>query len=572
MIFTTAKRSRELRAGTGANVGQRKIISPSRGPTESRPPGENFQHCLHRCWESAAPRSRENKRIVRRTQSPSALTRGLGRFPRIAAALSFVLFLSLPAGAASSDASTLQRSVVKIYVTQQRWDYTIPWQRGPAMNATGSGFVLPGKRILTNAHVVSDARFLQVRNLTDPRMFSAKVEFIAHDCDLASLRVEDDAFFGSTEPARFASDLPTINDEVIVLGYPLGGTRLSVTRGVVSRLDYSVYTHSGVDQHLVLQVDAAINPGNSGGPVMFKGKVVGLAFQGLAGGENIGYAIPMPVIQRFLQDIQDGKYNGFPELGANHLDTRNPALRRSLGLPEPMRGVVVSYLDPYGAAQGKLRLRDVLLSVDGHVIGEDGTIEVEGNNVPFPELLERKQWGEDVTFRVWRNRNDISVKVPLRNPTDPFTYRNLYDQRPAYLIKGGLVFVPLTRELLHAHERNQADPAVQQLFYYSEYAKIDALCAGRQEFVVLLRRLPHPVNTYADPFINGIVSEANGFPIGDLASLKAALAKDQEGYHVLRFAGLKNLLVLDAKTVREADPLILDAYDVPAADYLESEK
>jgi S1-C subfamily serine protease len=463
----------------------------------------------------------------------------------------------------------LQSAVVKVYIVQQREDYTLPWQGGPMANATGSGFYIKGKRILTNAHVVSDVRYLQVRKQGDPTLYPAKVEFIAHDCDLATLTVDNPAFFNGMIPARFASELPGVDDEVIVLGYPMGGTRLSLTRGVVSRLDYSSYSHSGIDQHLVLQVDAAINPGNSGGPVMFKGRVVGLAFQGLSSGDNIGYAIPLPVVQRFLKDIEDGTYNGFPELGVSHTESRNPALRQWLAIPSGAGGVVVSHVDPFGSALGLLKAGDTLLAIDGHAIAEDGTILLDGNNVMMEELLERKQWGDKVHFLVWRDRMETEIPVPLRNPADPFAFRNLYDKRPTYLIKAGLVFVPLNRELLRAHERNQADPAVQQLFYYSEYAKTDNLYSNRTEFVVLMRRLPHAINTYADPFLNGIVEEVNGFPVANLAGLREALSKPQNGFHIIRFAGLKNVLVLDAALSERADAQILRMYDVKEPAYLE---
>jgi S1-C subfamily serine protease len=57
---------------------------------------------------------------------------------------------------------------------------------------------------------------------------------------------------------------------------------MSVTQGIVSRVDFRTYSHSVVDQHLSIQIDAAINPGNSGGPVMQGHKVVGVAFRATA--------------------------------------------------------------------------------------------------------------------------------------------------------------------------------------------------------------------------------------------------------------------------------------------------
>jgi hypothetical protein len=191
------------------------------------------------------------------------------------------------------------------------------------------------------------------------------------------------------------------------------------------------------------------------------------------------------------------------------------------------------------------------------------TIEVAGNIVVFEELLERKQVCGAVAFRVWRDGRETDVEVPLHATEDPFVYRNRYDRRPEYYIKGGLVFAPLSRELLRTLERSRGEPAAQQLSYYSEFAKLDNLYTNRHAFVVLLRRLPHPVNTYADPFINGIVEEANGAFVRDLPSLKAALREPAGKYHVLRFAGLHDKLVLDAQATDAAEEEIRSAYGIP---------
>ncbi|MBT3193371.1 MAG: trypsin-like serine protease [Verrucomicrobia bacterium] len=485
------------------------------------------------------------------------------------ATVSFAL-LALPQCGSSNEAA-LRHSVVKIYATMQRDNFSLPWQSSRPISGNGSGFIINGKRILTNAHVVSNARFIEVKKNGNPRRFPAHVKFAGHDCDLAVLEVEDPAFFEDTTPVTFATTLPQLSDTVTVIGYPMGGSRISLTEGVVSRIDYSIYTHSGVDQHLVLQVDAAINPGNSGGPVLLNGEVVGLAFQGLSQGDNIGYAIPGPVIRHFLTDIADGSYHGYPELGAAVMDTRNAALRESLNLAGTNTGVVVYYIDPYGSAKGTLQTGDVLLTIDGYDIAEDGTVELDGNTVEFNELLERKQWGESACFRIMRGPEIRSIAVPLTNPKDPYTFRNIYDRRPEYCIVGGLVFSPLSREYLRSVGRNLNGTNQQQLLYVTQYAKIDGLHEDRDAFVVLIRRLPHAVNTYAEPFQDGLLSEINGLRIRNLRDMQRALEKPQDGYHVIRFAGMDECLVLNAEQELAARPQILARYGVPASVYFGEE-
>ena len=461
-----------------------------------------------------------------------------------------------------------RESIVKVYSTIQQYDYQMPWQVGSPGSATGSGFIVRRNRILTNAHVVSNTRFLEVQKAGDAKRYAAQVSFVAHDCDLAVLAVSDPEFFRGTRPLEIGTALPALNDEVSVLGYPMGGTRISITRGVISRIDYSVYSHSGVDSHLVLQVDAAINPGNSGGPVMYQGKVVGVAFQALTQGQNIGYAIPIPVIRHFLADIEDGTYNGYPELGVGYFDLRNPALQQDLHLPPARTGVTLYYIDPFGSAWGHLRPRDVITTIDGYPVANDGTIRLDGNTVEFMELLERKQWGDAIALGVWRDGVATNLAIPLRNRFDPFIYRNSYDKRPRYFIAAGLVFCPLTSEFLRSVAGELAGAGAQHLLYYSQYAKIDGLYTNRDEFVVLADRLAHPINTYSDGFVNAILSEVNGQPIRNLADVKAALSRPSNGYDVIGFEGRHDKLILKADAVGQANDEILQEYGIPSLENL----
>jgi len=479
------------------------------------------------------------------------------------------------AGSVSAASSANLQSVVKVYATLQPPNYSQPWQGGRPEGGTGSGFIISGRRILTNGHVVSDAKFLQVQKDNDPRRYEAKVNplLIGHDCDLAVLTVDDPRFFDGTRPLSFASEVPQLNEEVTVVGYPMGGDRLSITKGIVSRIDYGTYSHSGVDQHLVMQVDAAINPGNSGGPVFYRNRVVGLAFQGLVGGDNIGYAIPLPVIRHYLTDIDaDGVYNGYPELGVAFLDTENPALRRDLKIPEKEGGVAVIYVDPFGAASGLLRDGDVLLSVEKTPIASDGTIESEDGRVVFAELMERKQWGESVSFEILRQGQRMTLNVPLTNPPDPFVYRREYDQQPRYILVAGLAFTPLSRAYLAMRRADSGSPNAQRLQYLARFAKVDGLHKDRDEFVVLMRRLPHPANTYADPFMDGVVTHVNEIPVRRIEDVRAALEKPRQGYHTFRFLGMDGILVLDATTVDRVNEEVRAAYSVPRLQRLEPAK
>ena len=204
----------------------------------------------------------------------------------------------------------VQKSLVRITATSVEPDYRAPWNAGALQRGVGAGFVVSGNRIMTNAHVVANSRYVTVERDGDPNKYPATVQFIANDCDLALITVSAPDFFKNMIPLKFGG-IPTLESTVSAYGYPIGGERMSVTTGIVSRIDFQLYTHSSVDQHLAIQISAQINPGNSGGPVMQDGKVVGVAFQGYSGdvAQGVAYMIPTPVINRFLKDISNGHYD-----------------------------------------------------------------------------------------------------------------------------------------------------------------------------------------------------------------------------------------------------------------------
>ena len=434
----------------------------------------------------------------------------MSRFPLIA----FALLCTV----AALNGVEISKSLIRIEATSQGPNYKTPWSPGDVSSGVGAGFVVDGKRIMTNAHVVSNARFLTLCKEGDPNPYLAKVLHIAHDCDLALLSVENPAFFKGTSPLEFGG-IPEIESVVSAYGYPLGGARLSVTRGIVSRIDFCPYSHSGMDSHLAIQIDAAINPGNSGGPVMQNGKVVGVAFQGYSGdvAQNVGYMIPTPVIQRFLTDVKDGHYDRYVDLAVAYRNLFNPASRRALGLEDETTGVQVSSVYSGGAADGIVKPGDVILKIDGHTVSSDGTIPLENEAVPLDEVVERKFKGDKVQLDILREGKPMTLTVPLNEPWPFKLQSNLYDEKPRFVVAGGLVFQPVDQNFMEAHE-----PSNQRLNYIFDYFIDDELHTNRPEIVVLSNILPDPVNAYAEEFRYSVVDEVNGHRIKRIEDIATA--------------------------------------------------
>ncbi|MCX6936027.1 MAG: trypsin-like peptidase domain-containing protein [Verrucomicrobia bacterium] len=453
-----------------------------------------------------------------------------------------------------------KRNVVMVEVTAQAWDYRLPWNPGTVCSSRGAGFVIAGKRILTNAHVISGARNITVQREADPRKYPGKVLYVAHDCDLAVVQIEDPEFFAGTS-SLVLGGVPSLESVVSVYGFPIGGDRLSVTRGVVSRIDYNSYTHSGRESHLAIQIDAAINPGNSGGPVMQADKVVGVAFQGFRGdvAQNVGYMIPTPVIRRFLKDVEDGHYDHYVDIAIRWMTLENPAMRKYLHRPNDGLGVVVTEIFSEGSSDGLLRKGDVLLSIDGHPIESDGSVRLEGQPVQMEEIVERKFAGDTVELEVWREKALQKIILTLR-PAEMFSmYENLYEEAPRYVLYGGLIFQPLTANLMGVLA-GSADLRLRQT--YSMFGQ-DQLYRETPEPVVLSTVLPDPLNVYLRGLAGQVVREINGRRIRTLADVVPALESGGKRT-VIQFEGDQRPAVLKKDDVDRATPRLMAQYGITA--------
>ncbi|MAS93392.1 MAG: serine protease [Verrucomicrobiales bacterium] len=465
-------------------------------------------------------------------------------------------------------------AIVRVEVDTKQPNYKVPWNIGGMSSGNGTGFLVGKNQFLTNAHVVSNNRLIYLKKVSDPKPYKARVVNVAHDCDLALLELESELEFETAfKDIRplFIGGIPKLNTTVIVVGYPIGGDRISVTRGVVSRVDFRGYTHSSVDNHLSIQIDAAINPGNSGGPVLQNNQVVGVAFQGYSGSvaQNTGYMIPVPVIERFLKDVEDGSYDYYVDLATSFVNILNPAQRRALGLPNDGIGVMVAEADSAGSAGGILKTKDVLLSIDGHPIASDGFIEIEGERVDLNEIIERKFAGDTVDLEVLRDGKREHMNVELKRFIPYLIQANTYDEQPNFVLYAGLQFQPLNRNMMGAHSISDL-----QTRYHFTYFSQDELYKERPQVIVLTEVLPDSTNTHFRPFVHKVVDEINGKKIRLLQDVQDAFSdkyfeEGKEEYHVIRLLGEGRPLVLKRKEADIAHERINAKYNVGFDHFIE---
>lgn len=285
---------------------------------------------------------------------------------------------------------------------------------------SGSGFIIDDQgHILTNYHVVKDARQIQV-SLANRNIVQGKLLGFDRSNDLAVVKIPPPA--SGIAVAELGSSASIREGELaIALGNPFGLER-TVTVGVISAKGRVLPSESGRDIRDVLQTDAAINPGNSGGPLLnARGQVIGIntAIESPdEGSVGIGFAVPIDTAKRFLPDLLAGKKVQHPWLGISGLDI-TPELAREWDLPVET-GILVMEVVPGGPAQ-KAGLGGAAQGSSYRNLVNPGQADiiraVNGRAVQDMESLYRiidgLQVGQEVILEILRDGRLQQVKVTL---------------------------------------------------------------------------------------------------------------------------------------------------------------
>ncbi|KAI3913280.1 hypothetical protein MKW92_010017 [Papaver armeniacum] len=457
----------------------------------------------------------------------------------------------------------LMDAVVKVFCAHSAPNYSLPWQRVRQYASTSSGFIISGRKVLTSARAVKNYTKVKLKKRGSDVKYLAKVLAIGIDCDIAMLTVEDDEFWEGVSSIEFGS-LPALQDAVTVVGYPVGGDTISVTSGVVSRIEMFLY-EQGSAELLGLQIDAAINSGNSGGPAFSdKGKCVGIAFQSSANKdvENMGYVIPTAVVMHFIQDYEKKEeYTGFPTLGFEWETMENPALRMSMGMNSNQKGILVSRIAPTSPEFHILKRYDVILSFDGIDIGNDGTVLfTNGERIGFSYLVSQKYTGDNAILKVIRDSKtmDVNVKLSTCMPLIPVNV-----QTPSYYIVAGFVFTVVSLPFLQSERRNIRHNIQPKLLdnYWNGMVQYED-----EQLVVISQVLAAEINIGYQGIVAGslLVTAFNGNPVRNLKSLANMVENCEDEF--LKFElDYQKIVVLETKAAKKASQDILSTYSIPSA-------
>lgn len=448
----------------------------------------------------------------------------------------------------------IEAAVVKISVTSRAPDFFRPWTKASPAKSSGSGVVIAGPRILTNAHVVMHASEVFVQLSSGGDQHTAKVTAIAPGMDLAIVELVDPSGLDGITPLSLATELPQPKSPISVYGYPTGGDDLSVTAGTVSRIEFTGYNFGAWGTRV--QVDAALNPGNSGGPAIQDGKIAGLVFSKIQEADNIGYLIPPEEIESFLKDAADGKYDGNPLMFDSYQTAENDALRAFLDMPKEMTGIVIA--EPYKDDDDyPLKRWDVITHIGPHAIDNQGYVEVrDGLRLKFQYYVPKLANNGKIELTVVRDGKSHVVQVPV-SPDRELLIPTLKDQYPEYFIYGPIVFEPVTQEYV----RGLGGQGVSMLMALdSPILKriYDAPEEPGEELVVVATRLfPHPITKGYDNRPLGVIKSVNGVEIKNLRQLGELLRDSKDEFLRFEMADRNESLVFRRDEIAAATEQIL---------------
>lgn len=483
-----------------------------------------------------------------------------------------VYFAALCHGA--DDDQTIRKAVVKVFATQGKLNLASPWHRSEGVEVTGSGIWLGDRRILTNAHCVDRNIQVSIQTMDSSERIPASVKLIAHAIDLAVLEIESDEPFRKAHSPELVTDLPKLRTTVRVYGFPEGGDSLSVTEGIVSRIEYTSYYYNELG--LRVQIDAAVNRGNSGGPVLSDGKLIGLTFAKMSEADNIGYVIPAEEIAAALKDGADGTMDGKYLLGAEGQRFENSALRRQLGVPKELTGVLINNITSK-AKDFPLQPDDLLTHIGDQPLDNSGQGSLNDEiKVAASYFVNKFARDGRVSVKIWRKGAVETVDVSLdRYPGG--VQRHLKGRDPDWFLIGPMVFGEATADYFQAfdtmlmvgnpQQRQVIIAALQGMQYRNSpllRRRYDQPTFDGEQLVVVMNWLPHRIGTgYASP-AGSILKSVNGKAIQNSRHLLELLRDSQDEYLRFEFHELQSeRLVFSRQELLAATKELMDRLGIP---------
>lgn len=423
--------------------------------------------------------------------------------------------------------SNYEKSVVRISSTLSLYDYKNPWKDPARKNIVGTGVIIENHYILTNAHVVSNAKKIEIKKSNENKSYYAKIKYISHQADLALLEIYNKKFFKNTKALKISQDIK-IGDKVIVAGYPLSDLRLSSKKGNIRKIKYESYSLSNEDL-LALELNITLKEGNSGGPILNKnGQIIGLVMQMPKDSSSTAYAIPSFIINTFFTDIEDKKIDGFHSNSNSYQYLENKTLQNYYKIKEA--GMLVTDID---AQEKQLKVDDIITKINGYKISNISKLK-------FFSQFHKKTVNQSIPLSILRNQKIIKIDYKLYNSNKLIAQE--FNKKPRYFIFGGLVFTPITRNYLQSIGMKQYE--MNMLFYEQKRT------LQKEEPVAWMEtKFPHEINKGYISKVE-IVDKVNDIKVKSFSHFVKLIKDSKEKYILIEFIKKQSVLLKKDEAMR----------------------
>ncbi|MFO1459021.1 MAG: hypothetical protein U1G08_06395 [Verrucomicrobiota bacterium] len=469
------------------------------------------------------------------------------------------LLLSPGEPAHAADSRSWEKSYVTLEVTYKDYDYSQPWNK-PTRTIRKGAVVQPGHEVLTTAQHLPGATLVRLQRGGRGKWYDAQVKWMDPHANLALVTTKDESFWEGLRPAELAEVIPAAPD-FNLLRWRDGNlesrrvefSKFSVREGVLS-----------FAPRLTLEVNTELGGLGWAEAVTLNGEMVGLTSTKSG---NTCQVIPSSFIRRVLDGQRAGNYRGLGYFDFTWGPGENPATLEFLKLKGSERGAVVTEVLDRPGRESVLKVRDLILEVDGFPIDVEGDYEdPDYGHLMLENLATRTRFaGDTVPMKIWRDGAEKTIQYTLPPVTyaDELVPQQSFGHDPEYVVAGGLVFQPLEQSFLRAWGDDWRRRAPFRLqFYQNEHPS-----AARPGLVMLSSILPDPINVGYQDVRFLVVDKVNGKPISSLAELTEALQQPKDGVQRIEFMPGDSLqrMLLDAGGLNAATQRVLRRYGIPVA-------
>jgi hypothetical protein len=478
----------------------------------------------------------------------------------------------LPAAHAQDAKPEKPLSIIRVNVTNQSWNFMLPWGKRPPFSRRAIGTVLSGGRVLVTAELVANANFVEFETPEGGQKVPATVDVVDYEANLALLKTDDPDFLKPFKPLTVAP--AAVGDTLSVWQLEATG-KLLVTKASLTTVEVTRYP---IDESplLIYRMTSPLQFRDSSFTlpvVKDDDQLTGLIMR-YDSATNNADLIPAPVIQHFLTDAAKPPYEGFPRSGIMSAQTRDPQFRRYIGLTNAITGgvYVTDVLRNGAAAAAGLQKGDVILKIDGQAVDQDGNYkDPEYGKIATAHLFSTKHFdGETVKVTVFRKGETLDIDIKLSHRAadsyviDPY----IIDRAPKFYILGGLVLSELSRQYLREYGNDWQKKAPEQFVYFDRQQN-ELFKDGPKKIVFLSRILPSDLTVGYEEISQIVVKKINGVELQSLADVPGALTKAVDGLHKIEFDGEPGAIYLDAAQVAASESAFMQKYRLPALKRLE---